>query len=63
MKIEDEVRQIAECRHGMAIPFGTRSVLRCPQCGAMRVGDGPWALPHLVDHLLRAWKKSREQPS
>ena len=63
MSVDDDARKIAECSHGLAIPFGTRSVMRCPYCGAMQVGQGPWALPHYVDQLVQAWKKTRVGPS
>lgn len=63
MSLEYDAKQLVECSHGLAIPFGTRSVKRCPYCGAMKVGDGPWALPHLVDAFVRAWKKSKQEPS
>ena len=63
MSFESDANQLAECTHGSALPFGTRAIKRCPHCGAMRVGDGPWALPHLVDAFVRAWKMSRETPS
>ena len=62
MSADLEAKQLAECTHAMALPFG-EIVKRCPHCGAMRVRNGPWALPHLVDQFVRAWKKSRETPS
>lgn len=55
MSVADEAKRIAECSHGMAITVDR--VSRCPHCGAMRGLVGPWAFPHLVDALVRAWKK------
>lgn len=59
---EREAKQLAECEHVAALPFG-EIVKRCPHCGAMQVRGGPWALPHLVDQFVRAWRKSRKGPS
>lgn len=58
---ERAARQLAECEHVAPVTFG--AVRRCPHCGAMKVSEGPWALPHLVDQFVRAWRKSRKGPS
>ena len=62
MSLEQDIQEIAECPHSMSIPYGETS-MRCPHCGAMRVGEGPWALPHRVDNLVRSWKRSQETPT
>ncbi len=56
MSVESEAKRIAECEHPMPIRF--YAAMRCPHCGAMRVGDGPWALPHLVVELVKALKEA-----
>lgn len=60
MSVESAARAIADCSHPMAIPRAGLT-MRCPFCGAMRLGDGPWALPHLVAQLVRELKPNEEK--
>ena len=57
--VDWEAKRLVECAHSMAFPYGEES-LRCPHCGAMKVGDSPWCFPHLVKQFAEAWQKSHE---
>lgn len=53
------IEQIRDCPHSVRIPF--QAAERCPFCGAMRVGSGPWALPHLVHQLVTDLDKTEKK--
>ncbi len=59
MSLQDDLRKLAECGHPMVIGQGA-VVRRCPHCGSMQIGDGPWVRPHLVEEVVRTWKKEQE---
>lgn len=59
MSLQEDLRKLAECFHPAPIRQN-EIVHRCPHCGSMQIGDGPWARPHLVEEVVRAWKKEHE---
>lgn len=54
-----EAESLANCSHTRSFPVG-EIAQRCSYCGSMKVGDGPWVFPHLVNQLVIAWKAAKE---